>query len=276
MTATSPIYCRASMNYTRREADDTCAIDVDVHDARQTNLPAWTECGFQLLAHRAQVTDWNDDVEISATHYAELALLARQLTGCDHALVAGHIKRNPQQAALHADYAPIAYVHSDFAASYGAAIRDMYSSDGDRDGSAAALVRAGITADVVRRASRTVILQFWRNIGPELMDQPLAFCDVRTVPASDVRAVPVLNYANSGFNFDTLAMLPPVAPRRHDWYVYPAMNAHEVVAFRTYDSDRVTVGAAFWTPHSAFHDPRVQPRQPSRSSIELRATCLFV
>lgn len=274
MTAKRAIYCRASMNYTRRDADDTCSIEVDVLDGRVAQLPAWTECGFQLLSHRTAVADWNDDVAISAVHYAELEQLARTLTGCDHALVAGHIKRNPAQAALHADYAPIAYVHSDFAASYGAALREMYSNDGE--GSSAALVRAGITADVVRRAARTVVLQFWRNIGPELMDQPLAFCDARTVPASDVRAVPVLNYANSGFNFDTLAMLPPALPGSHDWYVFAAMTVQEVVAFRTYDSARVATGEAFWTPHSAFHDPRVPLGRPSRSSIELRATCLFL
>ncbi len=274
MTTTSRIYCRASMNYTRRDADDICAIEVDVHDGRQAQLPAWNECGFQLLPHCAAIKDWNDDLAISATHYAELEQLARTLTGCDHALVAGHIKRNPAQAAVHADYAPIAYVHSDFAASYGAAIREMYSNDGE--GSSAALVRAGISADVVRRASRTVILQFWRNVGPETMDQPLAFCDARTVPASDVRAVPVLNYADSGFNFDTLAILPPAVPGSHGWYVFPAMTAQEVVAFRTYDSARVAAGQAYWTPHSAIHDPRVALGQPSRSSIELRATCLFL
>ena len=274
MTRTSPIYCRASMNYTRRDADDICAVEVDVRDGRRAQLPGWTECGFELLSHRAAVTNWDDDVAVSGVHHAELEQLARTLTGCDHALVAGHIKRNPAQAAVHADYAPIAYVHSDFAASYGAAIREMYSNDGE--GSSAALARAGITADVVRAASRTVILQFWRNIGPAVMDQPLAFCDARTVPASDVRAVPVLNYANSGFNFDTLAMLPPGVPGSHGWYVFPAMTAQEVVAFRTYDSARVAAGEAFWTPHSAFHDPRVPLGRPSRSSIELRATCLFL
>jgi hypothetical protein len=54
------------------------------------------------------------------------------------------------------------------------------------------------------------------------------------------------------------------------------MRPDEVVVFRTFDSDRVSRGETFWTPHSAFSDPTVAPRQPSRRSIELRATCLFV
>ena len=105
MTTLSPIYCRAAMNYSRRAAvgvDDICAVDVDVRDGRMAQLPPWTECGFQLLAHRAQVPDWNDDVAITDVHYAELEQVAKQLTGCDYALVAGHIKRNPQQAARYA------------------------------------------------------------------------------------------------------------------------------------------------------------------------------
>ena len=47
-------------------------------------------------------------------------------------------------------------------------------------------------------ARRLVILQFWRNLGPAKMDLPLAFCDARTVPKSEVRAFPVSNYAGNG------------------------------------------------------------------------------
>jgi hypothetical protein len=49
-----------------------------------------------------------------------------------------------------------------------------------------------------------------------------------------------------------------------------------VVVFRTFDSDRAARGETFWTPHSAFSDPAVQIGKPSRRSIELRATCVFV
>ena len=49
----------------------------------------------------------------------------------------------------------------------------------------------------------------------------------------------------------------------------------QVVAFRTYDSDRVADGRPYWTPHSAFRDPEVPLGRPARSSIEARATCLF-
>jgi hypothetical protein len=54
------------------------------------------------------------------------------------------------------------------------------------------------------------------------------------------------------------------------------MQIDEVVAFRTYDSEMVASGTAYWTPHGAVRDPEVELGQPARSSVELRATCVFV
>ena len=88
--------------------------------------------------------------------------------------------------------------------------------------------------------------------------------------------MPVSNYAGGGFDFDTLAICSPDPVSRHHWYTYPGMTRDEVVAFRTYDSERMDKGEAFWTPHSAFADPEVVPGAPARRSIELRATCLFL
>ncbi len=47
------------------------------------------------------------------------------------------------------------------------------------------------------------------------------------------------------------------------------------MAFRTYDSDLVKGGGTYFTPHSAFRDPSVEVGRPARSSIELRASCLW-
>ena len=65
-----------------------------------------------------------------------------------------------------------------------------------------------------RRRSRTVILQFWRNIGPAKMDFPLAFCDARTVTPNDCRPIPVSDYAGSGVDFEALAVLAPNEPEQ--------------------------------------------------------------
>ena len=259
---------RSTLNYLQGPTD------VTIEDGRRARLPGWTACGFERLDHRASVADWADDAVIEAVHYPEMEALAAELTDCDHALVSGHIKRNVDEAARHGDLAPITFVHSDFADSYGAQIRDRYR-DGDA-GFRASLVRAGIEAEVVSAARRIVILQFWRNVGPRKMDLPLAFCDCRTVGKDQVQAIPVKNYAGGGFDFEALGVMKPADPADHAWYAFDELGVDEVIAFRTYDSDRLGTDLPYWTPHSAFRDPDVALGRPSRSSIELRATCVYV
>ena len=59
-------------------------------------------------------------------HHAEVEALAVAMTGCDHALVSGHMSTD--QARQHQDLAPITFVHSDFAPSYLDLIRGSYRS----------------------------------------------------------------------------------------------------------------------------------------------------
>jgi hypothetical protein len=266
---------RASLNYLAPEGagSETTAVRVPIHDGRNSDLPGWETCGFELMPHPSAITDWDDEGEITRLHYAEMEALARRLTGCDFALVAGHIRRNPEEAERHADLGPIAFVHSDFAASYGDLIRRRYAQP--EAPTFEALHRARVTTDDVTTARRLLILQFWRNTGPPRMDLPIAFCDARSVPAEDLRVLPVQNYAGGGFDFETLGVTAPDDPDRHRWYLFPDMNADEVVVFRTFDSGRVENNEPFWTPHSAVEDPGVQRGKPSRRSIELRASCFY-
>ena len=87
-------------------------------DGRTADLPGWEECGFELLGHASRVSCWDDDDEIAAVHHLEIEDLARDLTGCDHAMVSSHIKRNPERASRHPDLGPIRFVHSDFASGH--------------------------------------------------------------------------------------------------------------------------------------------------------------
>lgn len=268
-------FCRAALNHVSSDSPTVVTREVEIRDGRVAALPGWQACGFELVEHPSAVTDWSDDEEIAAVHHAEIEALAKAMTGCDHALVAGHIKRGPDQARQHQDLAPITFVHSDFAPSYDELIRGSFRSQEDNPGGVAALARHGITSDVVEGARRIVILQFWRNLGPAKMDHPIAFCDARTVRFDDGKAVPVSNYAGSGFDFDALGVRAPDEPDRHHWYTFPELRPDEAVAFRTFDTDLVHAGKTFFTPHSAFRDPDVQVGKPARQSIELRATCIY-
>ncbi len=264
-------FCRTALTYVPGSGG-AGATEVPIYDGRTADLPGWEECGFELLNHASALKDWSDDEQVASVHYPELTELARKLTGCDHAILASHIKRSPEEAKRHSDLSPIPLVHSDFADSYGDLLRNMYRS-GER---AEAAEREGLSPEEIAGARRLMILQFWRNLGPQKMDLPLAFCDARTIPRDAIRSFPVKNYAGSGFDFEALGIVAPSDPADHHWYTFPEMNIDEVVAFRTYDTDRVGTNEPYWTPHSAFRDPEVELGSPSRTSIELRPLCVWV
>jgi hypothetical protein len=268
--------CRPTLNYSGAgRAGGPAPTVVEMLDGRAADLPGWEECGFELLAHTSAVRDWDDDDEVAAVHHPEMEALARDLTGCDHAVVSAHIKRGPDQAARHEDLAPIRFVHSDFAAGYDTLIRRSIR-EAPRSTATAAHDRNGLTAATYDAATRIVVLQFWRNLGPPRMDLPIAFCDARTVRLTDARPFVVHDYAGAGGpTFEALAIVAPDEPDRHRWYAFLELHRDETVAFRTYDTELVASGATYFTPHSAFRDPMVALGEPARSSIELRAVCLF-
>lgn len=267
-------YCHADMYYVSLAGVEQVEAEyVHIANGRNADHLTWEKNGFKLVPHTSQVADWHDDAELAATHYAEMAELAKALTGCDHALVSGHISRNPETAKAHADYAPIQFVHSDFTENYRERLQANYRR-GEPE-TTAGLKAAGIGQAELEGARRMLILQFWRNVGEAVVDLPIAFCDAETVPIDDMRSVHVPNYADGGFPFDTYAVAAPPSSREHAWYTFPRMSSDEVVAFRTFDSDMATNGQRFWTPHSAFLDPTAPADAAARCSIEVRATCLF-
>jgi hypothetical protein len=252
---------------------DTVPVKVTICNGRTDAPGTWQKHGFELLQHRSAITDWDDDETIAQIHYREIMDFARTLTGCDHAVVSSHIRRNPEQFQVHSDLGPITFVHSDFAENYGSLIKDVYLNEKEAQEGLASL---GVSQDVVAGAKRWLILQFWRNVGPLKMDLPIAFCDPQSIDPADLRAQPVKDYAGGNFDFDTLGVAAPASPELHRWYSFPEMNTSEVIAFRTWDSEQIDKNQPFWTPHSAFRDPDVQLGKPARRSVELRATCLFV
>ena len=268
-------FCRAVLNYLPQsglEGARESETEVVIFDGRAAQLPGWQECGFEVVRHSSAVRGWFDDAEIASVHYAEIEDLARKMTHADVALVSGHIRRSPEDAQRHHQLSPIQLVHSDFAAGHADNIRRSYQ---ESPSVAATLSRHGATGDMVAGAARIVILQFWRNLGPAKMDYPLALCDVRTVIPSESRAFHVTDYAGSGSNFDALGIVAPDDLSRHRWYTFPELMLDEVIAFRTYDTDLVRDQKTYFTPHSAFRDPEVVVGDPARTSVELRATCLF-
>ena len=100
------MYCSATLNYSKG-FEDIQAVCVDIDDGRQHPELTWEENGFQLFEHDSKVRDWSSEKEIEQKYYSEMEALAKTLSGCDVALIGGHILRNPESAAAHMDYAPI-------------------------------------------------------------------------------------------------------------------------------------------------------------------------
>ena len=268
--------CRAAINYVTSASPGLrpVPVEVEIHDGRSAELGGWRECGFELVAHQSAVQDWTDDTEIATVHYPEVEDLARRLTGCQFALVSDHVKRRAGDGRGRREQAPVGLVHSDFAAGYDDIVRTAYRDVKGRG--AATLARSGLTSEDIERAPRIVMLQFWRNVGPAKMDLPVCFCDNRTITGAEVRPFAYTGYVAGGRSFDALAVLAPEGDLRHAWYTFPEANVDEVIAFRTYDTDLVRAGKTYFTPHTAYRDPDVEPGRPGRFSVELRVMCLFM
>lgn len=91
-------------------------------------------------------------------------------------------------------------------------------------------------------------------------------CDARTVSAADLVEAEIRYPARTGKIY-----LLKHAPR-HRWSYFFAMDVHEALIFKQYDSQ--ASGVARYTPHAAFDHPDTPPEAPLRESIEVR--CLVV
>jgi hypothetical protein len=268
------VFCKARLNYAGGVGLGGEGVEVDILDGRSAALPGWRQCGFELVSRESAVVDWDDDRQIAEMHYAETEELAHRLTGCDLALVSDHVRRRAVPGGEGRAQSPVHLVHSDFAADYDQVVRTAYRDVKGRG--AATLARTGARSEDIENASRLMMMQFWRNLGAPLMDYPVAFCDCRTVAPDEARPFRYNGYVAGGRSFDALAVERTDRTDEHRWYTFPEMTEDEVVAFRTFDTELVAAGATWFTPHTAFRDPSVEPGQPGRTSVELRVMCLFL
>lgn len=267
------LYCQADISYFA--ASEPVAVVTEILNGRSQKFD-WRMHGFQLLEHRSAITDWEDRNALMTVHNDELASIAKVHTGCDAViffLPLSRKSRNIDHGIEDPEQGPILGAHSDYAENY----HRMLSTRGHPYLSflKASMERYAVDEGRIRDASRVITLQFWRNIGPQEMDYPLAFCDAQTVPRERLLAMRLERVAGADSDFDFMSMLPPGDGDAFAWYTFPDMTKDEVVLFRAFDSDRVKSGAPFWTPHTAFRDPNLPDGAPERESLEMRAICLF-
>jgi len=235
-------------------------IRMPIADARRApEPPAIDREGFELRDAPTAVTDFLDEAQVREVYYREASELARAVTGATRALVFDHLvrRREPDRAALTfgrnnagGRAAANGRIHNDYTEASGR--HRLALVLGDREAAA--------------RVRRFGIVNIWRSINGPVRDTPLAVCDARTVTTADLVVGEVRYPRRTGEIY--LALHSPL----HRWSYYSAMDRHEALVFKQYDSR--LGGVARFTPHAAFDLPDVPPDAPLRESIELR--CLVV
>lgn len=239
----------------------TCAYelrDACIADMRTAEAPALEREGFILADAPTRVTDFHDEDAIRSTYYAEVTELALAATGARRAYVFDHLvrRRDPSRPALtfgrEGDGAPSAVgrIHNDYTEASGRLRLGRVLTD---PAQAAAVGRYGI-------------VNIWRSIRGPVLDTPLALCDARSVNAADLVAAEIRYPTRTGELY--LATHSP----RHRWWYASAIDRHEALVFKQYDSQ--ASGVARFTPHAAFVHPDAPAGTPPRESIEIR--CLVV
>jgi len=220
--------------------------------------PSLQEQGFELRDAPSDVGDFLNEDAVTRVYYAEVAELARVVTGARRAFVFDHLvrKREPGRPALSFGR------RTGGKPSANGRIHNDYTEESGRR-------RLGLVLkepDALAAVGRYSIINVWRSIRGPVLDTPLAVCDARTVPATDLVASEV-RYPKRIGEIYLVAYSPA-----HRWFYFPAMDRHEALVFKQYDS--LASGAARFTPHAAFDHPNTPPDAPLRESIEVR--CLVV
>ncbi|WP_395702033.1 CmcJ/NvfI family oxidoreductase [Aquabacterium sp.] len=235
------------------------AQETTIADARlAAQPPALEREGFVLCDAPAALGDVDDADAVRARLYPEVEALALALTGGRRARVFDHLVRRRE-----ADRAALSFGRrgADGRAAANGRIHNDYTEASGRR-------RLGLVLppEQAARIRRYCILNVWRSIRGPVLDTPLALCDARSVSATDLVEAEVRYPQRVGEIY--LATHSP----RHRWHYFPAMDRHEALVFKQYDSQ--LSGTTRFTPHAAFDLPAVPPDAPLRESIELR--CLVV
>jgi len=209
--------------------------------------------GFVLTRHDTAVVDFRDPQEIARVYYPEMESLVKAATGAarvhvfDHNLrVDGGVERAARDRST-----PVRMVHNDYTAKSGPQrVRDLMGDEAD------ALLQ-----------KRFAIVNVWRPIAGPVETAPLALADSRSIQPGDLVPLDLVypdrtgEIYNAGFN------------PAHRWFAFPAMERHEAVLIKGYDSK--TDGRARFTLHTAFDDPNSPSDAKPRRSIEVRTLAFF-
>jgi len=235
------------------------SVSVSIGDAR--SLDGHTSIhreGFERWDAPTALVDHHDTEAIQSVYYPELEALAIAVTGGRRAYVFDHLVRQREPDGRPLDFgrslrgrpaAPNARIHTDYTERSGQRRLEW------------------VLGDKVPREQSYCIVNVWRSLRGPVLDTPLAVCDARTVDVGDLIEAEVRYPHRTGEIY--LAR----HATRHRWMYYSALDRHEALVFKQYDS-RLN-GVARFVPHAAFSHPHAPPDAPPRISIEARCVVLL-
>lgn len=228
---------------------------VDMHDGRPIRDRFSLDThGFAFVTHPTQVRDFTDADERTRIYDKEIETLVRTQARAREVIVFDHTIRIGDEAGRKSANArpPVRGVHNDFT-----------------ERSAPQRMRDALGIDEAERRMRRryAIIQVWRPIRGDVLADPLAMCDARTIPREGF--IPMQRrYRHRTAETYHISYHPS-----HAWFYFPRMTRNEAIVFKVYDTGE-TVAARF-TAHTAFDDPTSPPGAPARESIESRAFAFF-
>lgn len=234
---------------------------VCIRDARHAPVPGSVQQeGFALFDAPSALRDFHDLDAVARLYYGEVEELACAATGAARGFVFDHLvrKREAGRGVLGFGRAR----KGDPATANGRVHNDYSEESGRRR---LELVLGAQAAQL--RNSRYSIVNVWRSIGGPVLDTPLALCDARSIGIADLVCAEVRYPQRTG----EIYLLRHAA--RHRWSYFSAMDRHEALVFKQYDSQ--VSGVARYTPHAAFDHPDAPSDAPLRESIEARCLVIY-
>jgi hypothetical protein len=231
---------------------DYIGTPVSVRNARTMRRAAELDReGFTLGRQVTSVRSFEDDDEIRAVYYPEMAELVRRATGAREVVVFDHNVRTDGSARAGNSRLPVRVVHNDYTEWSGPQrVRDVMGEE-----------RAGSLLE-----RRFAIVNVWRSIEGSVQASPLALVDAGSVRPSDLVPTDLVYPDRVGEIYEVSGNAA------HRWHYYPLMNEEEVLFIKGYDSSR---DVARFTPHSAIEDPMTSRDSPPRRSIEIRSLVFY-
>lgn len=243
----------------RRKAfqEATEELPIEFWDARplhENNQLSLETNGFVLAHHETKCPNLQDLKSVRQVYYPELIELVKRLTGAEECVVVNSLCRTEDPTNRDDNYANFAHVD--------------YEDDYARDAPARFAKQAKRSPHISNPERYTgqeyefISYNVWKPFDREVLQNPLALCDSRTVRPEDLQYCKYAGYAGSTI----------VAPSpEHRWYYFSRMQPNEILVFAGHKQD---VPSRAQVPHIAFFDP-TGPEEAQRRSIEARVLCAF-